>query len=122
MISGALEAQLSPPPVRRILWFGVTLRRKPSPLATRRPRPPWNFAPRPSRFPSPRADPEFSDCNARREFPRRVFCFATLDGQRINLGMTVSPLGDSAVVLAIGHTVDANTLARVRAVAAEIER
>ena len=35
--------------------------------------------------------------------------------------MTVSPLGDSAIVIAIGETVDAATTARVRAVATEIE-
>ena len=36
--------------------------------------------------------------------------------------MTVSPLGDSAVVISISETVDAGTVMRVRAVAAEIER
>src|SRR5688572_16233540 len=35
--------------------------------------------------------------------------------------MTVSPLGDSAVVITVGETVDAATTARVRAVAAEIQ-
>src|SRR5688500_15915395 len=36
--------------------------------------------------------------------------------------MRVFPLGDSAVVIAISETVDADTAVRVRAVAAEIER
>ena len=36
--------------------------------------------------------------------------------------MTVSPLGDSAIVIAIGETLDAETTARVSAVANEIER
>jgi len=36
--------------------------------------------------------------------------------------MTISPLGDSAVVIALGETIDSSVAARVRAVAAEIER
>src|SRR5688500_11186415 len=35
--------------------------------------------------------------------------------------MTVSPLGDSAIVIAIGETTDAATTARVRAVATAID-
>ena len=36
--------------------------------------------------------------------------------------MTVSPLGDSAIVIAIGETFDAEKTARASAVAAEIRR
>lgn len=52
----------------------------------------------------------------------RAFCFAGFAAARNSCGMTVSPLGDSAVVITLGDGPDPAVLARVQAVAAAVTR
>ncbi|MSU50499.1 MAG: 5-oxoprolinase subunit PxpB [Opitutus sp.] len=53
---------------------------------------------------------------------RRAFCFARACPALDKGIMTISPLGDSAVVIVLGENVDPAIAARVRAIALEIER
>jgi KipI family sensor histidine kinase inhibitor len=57
-----------------------------------------------------------------KRFGPRGFVLPAAAGPPKNERMTVSPLGDAAVVITLGETVDSAMVARVRAVAAELER
>ncbi len=59
---------------------------------------------------------------AHRARRRAAFCLAVVRGAADNARMTLSPLGDSAVVLAFVGPVDSAMAARVHALAREIER
>jgi KipI family sensor histidine kinase inhibitor len=56
------------------------------------------------------------------QWSRRAFCFARRIAGAVNAGMTLSTLGDAAVVLLLGEQVDETVVARGHALAAEIER
>lgn len=49
------------------------------------------------------------------------FYFVQCRSRHIVQAMTLAPLGDSAVVATLGHTIDESTLLRVRTLAAELE-
>lgn len=53
---------------------------------------------------------------------RRLFALRRRAGRRIRGGMLISPLGDSAVVITLGESIEPAMAARVIAVAAEIAR